>query len=62
MRSHRLYVALAVFVGLALLAWFTLDATVELGANKVSLRVVVIAVLAMFAVRTLVHAQREKYE
>ncbi len=62
MRSHRLYVALAAFVGLALLAWFTLDATVEVGANKIPLRAVVIAVLAMFAVRTIVHARREKFE
>ncbi len=62
MRSYRLYVALAAFVGLALLAWFTLDATVEVGANKIPLRAVVIAVLAMFAVRTIVHARREKFE
>jgi hypothetical protein len=62
MRSHRLVVALAALVALALLAWFTLDATVDVGANKVPLRAVVIAVLAMFAVRTIVHWKREEYE
>ena len=62
MRSHRLYVALAAFVGLAVVAWFTLDATLDVGANKIPLRAVVLAVLAMFAVRTVVHARREKYQ
>ncbi len=62
MRSHKLFVALAAFAGLALLAWFTLDATIDVGANKISLRAVVLVVLALFTVRTLVHAQREKYE
>ncbi len=62
MRSHRLFIALAAFAALGVLAWFTLDATVDVGANKISLRAVVIAVLAMFAVRALLHWKRETLE
>ena len=62
MRSHRLLVALAAFAGLAVLAWFTLDATIDVGANKISLRAIVLVVLALFTVRTLVHWQRERFE
>ena len=62
MRSHRLFVALAAYAVLGLLAWFTLDATIDVGSNKIELRIVTLLVLGMFFVRTLVHWQREQYE
>jgi hypothetical protein len=44
------------------LAWFTLDASVSLGARDVPLRAVTLTLLGLFAVRTLLHAQRERIE
>jgi hypothetical protein len=60
--SLKLLVALAVYAALALLAWFTLDATIPLGGRDVPLRAVTLAILGLFAVRTLLHAQRERME
>ncbi len=62
MRSHRLLLALAAFAALGLLAWFTLDAVIDIGSNKIPLRLVTLVVLAMFFIRTLVHSQREQRE
>ena len=55
--SKKLLVALAVYAGLAVLAWFTLDASISLGERDVPLRAVTLAILGLFAVRTLLHAQ-----
>ena len=60
--SKKLLAALAVYAGLAALAWFTLDASVSLGAREVPLRAVTLTLLGLFAVRTLLHAQRERIE
>ena len=60
--SRKLLVALAVYAALALLAWFTLDASVLVGGHDVPLRAVTLTILSLFAVRTLLHAQRERAE
>jgi len=60
--SKKLLVALTVYAALALLAWFTLDASIPVGGHEVPLRAVTLAILGLFAVRTLLHAQRERIE
>jgi len=60
--SKKLLVALAMYAGIAVLAWFTLDASVSLGSRAVPLRAVTLTLLGLFAVRTLLHAQRERVE
>ncbi len=60
--SRKLLVALAVYAALAVLAWFTLDAGIPVAGRDVPLRAVTLAVLGLFAVRTLLHAQRERSE
>jgi len=60
--SRKLPVALAVYAALALLAWFTLDASIPVGGRGVPLRAVTLAILGLLAVRTLLHAQRERIE
>ncbi|HYN15990.1 MAG TPA: hypothetical protein VES66_09420 [Terriglobales bacterium] len=60
--SRKLLVALSVYAVLAVLAWFTLDASIPIGGRDVPLRAVTLAILGLFAVRTLLHAQRERIE
>jgi hypothetical protein len=60
--SRKLLVALTVYAVLALLAWFTLDASIPVGGREVPLRAVTLAILGLFALRTLLHAQRERIE
>ena len=60
--SKKLLVALTVYAALALLAWFTLDASFPVGGREIPLRTVTLAILGLFAVRTLLHAQRERIE
>jgi len=50
----KLAIALTLYVGLAFIAWFTL--------SDRRIRWVTLAVLAMFAVRTLVHDSRMRAE
>ena len=44
------------------MAWFTLDASISVAGREVPLRAVTLAILGLFAVRTLLHAQRERIE
>ena len=60
--SKKLLIALSMYAAIALLAWFTLDASFPIGAREVPLRDVILAILGLFAVRTLLHAQRERIE
>ncbi len=60
--SRKLLVALAVYAVLAVMAWFTLDASISVAGRDVPLRAVTLAILGVFAVRTLLHAQRERIE
>ncbi len=59
---RKLLVALAVYAVLAVLAWFTLDADIPIGGREVPLRAVTLAILGLFALRTLLHAQRKRIE
>ena len=60
--SKKLLVALTAYAVLAVMAWFTLDASIPVGGRAVPLRAVTLAILGLFAVRTLLHAQRERME
>jgi len=60
--SRKLLVALTVYAALALLAWFTLDASIPVGGREVPLRAVTLAILGLFTARTLLHAQRRRME
>ncbi len=60
--SKKLPIALLVYAVLAVLAWFTLDAKIPVGGQEVPLRGVTLAIVALFAVRTLLHAKREQIE
>jgi hypothetical protein len=59
---RKLLVALAVYAALAALAWFTLDASIPVSGRDIPLRAVTLTILALFAFRTLLHAQRERIE
>jgi hypothetical protein len=59
---RKLWVALAAYAVLAVLAWFTLDAGIPIGGRDVPLRAVTLAILGLFVFRTLLHAQRERIE
>jgi len=60
--SKKLLAALAMYAGIALLAWFTLDANIAIGERKIPLRAITLTLLGLFAVRTLLHSQRERTE
>jgi hypothetical protein len=60
--SRKLLVALAVYAALALLAWFTLDAGIPVGGRQMPLRAVTLAIVGLFAFRTLLHAQRKRID
>jgi TctA family transporter len=60
--SKKLLTALAAYAGLAVLAWFTLDASIPVGERELPLRAVTLVLLGLFAVRTLLHAHRERVE
>ena len=60
--SKKLLAALVMYAGIAVLAWFTLDARVSIGDRAVPLRAITLLLLGLFAVRTLLHAQRERIE
>ena len=47
---NRLWLALAIYAALALLAWFTL--------SDQRVRIITVAILAMFAIRTLTFSRR----
>ena len=60
--EKRFWIALAVYAALALLAWRTLTATVEVNGRAVPIAYVVYAILLMFALRTWVHERRQALE
>jgi hypothetical protein len=62
MMLRKLLVALSMYAALALLACLTLDASLPVSGREVPLRTVTLAILGLFAVRTLLHAQRERIE
>jgi hypothetical protein len=59
--EKRLWVALAAFAGLALLAWFTMDnSPIQLAGGHISFRGFTLVVLGFFAARTVLHWKAEK--
>ncbi len=60
--SRKLLIALSMYGALGLLAWFTLDASFPISGREVPLRAVTLVILGLFAVRTLLHAERERVE
>ena len=60
--QSRLQVALGLYAVIAALAWFTLDAQIDLGTRHIELREVTLAILGLFALRTLLFWYREKHE
>ncbi len=60
--SRKLLIALSMYVTLAVLAWFTLDASFPIDGREVPLRAVTLAIVGLFAARTLLHAQRQRIE
>jgi hypothetical protein len=62
MVSGKLLVALSAYAALAVLAWFTLDASIPVEGHDLRLRTLTLVILGLFAVRTLLHAQRERAE
>ena len=56
--ENRFWVAIAIYAALALLAWRTLTATVDVNGRAVPLAWIVYLVLLMFALRTWVHEKR----
>jgi hypothetical protein len=60
--SSKLPIALSIYAVIAILAWFTLDAQINVGTREVPLREVTLAILGLFAVRTLLFWYREKHE
>jgi hypothetical protein len=58
----RLPIALVLYALIAVLAWFTLDAQINVGPREISLRELTLAILGLFAVRTLLFWHRQKHE
>ncbi|MBV9608257.1 MAG: hypothetical protein JO187_01770 [Acidobacteria bacterium] len=60
--SSKLPVALLIYAVIAILAWFTLDAQISVGTREIPLREATLAIVGLFAVRTLLFWYREKHE
>jgi len=60
-QEKRLWVALAALLGLAVLAWYTMDNTpIQLAGGHISFRGFTLVVLGFFAARTVLHWKAEK--
>jgi hypothetical protein len=60
-RQKRFFIAMAVYVVLALLVWLTMDgSSVPVGNGQVSVRGLTFALLAFFAARTVLHWNAER--
>jgi hypothetical protein len=59
--EKRLWVALAAFAGLALLAWLTMDnSPIQFAGGHISFRGFTMVVLGFFAARTVLHWKAQK--
>jgi hypothetical protein len=52
--------ALVLYVGLAILSWFTLDATISVGGRLVEMKLIPLVIIGGFALRTMVAMRAEK--
>jgi hypothetical protein len=60
-KRKRFYVALAIYAVLGLLVWVTMeDVPLPVGSGHVGIRSLTLIVLAVFAVRTVLHFRAEK--
>ena len=60
-KRKRFYVALAIYAVLALLIWVTMeDVPLPVGSGHVGIRSLTLIVLAVFAVRTILHFRAEQ--
>jgi len=60
-QKKRFYLAMALYVVLALLVWFTMDdSSVPVAGGQVSLRTLTFALLGFFAARTVLHWNAER--
>ena len=57
-RKYR--IALALYAGLAILSWFTLDARIPVGGRLVELKFVPLIIIGGLALRTMVAMRAEK--
>ena len=64
MEKHKkLLVALVVYVLLGLLIWTTMDdVPISIAGGKIGIRPLTLAIVAFFAVRTVLHWKAEKIE
>ena len=60
-KRKRFYVAIAIYAGLAALIWVTMeDVPLPVGNGQVGIRSLTLIVLALFAVRTVLHFRAEQ--
>jgi hypothetical protein len=60
-QRKRFFVAMALYAVLALLAWLMMDdSAVSVGSGQISVRGLTFALLAFFAVRTMLHWNAER--
>ena len=60
-KRKRFYVALAIYAVLALLIWVTMeDVPLPVGNGQIGIRSLTLIVLALFAVRTVLHFRAEQ--
>jgi hypothetical protein len=60
-KRRRFYVALAIYAVLAMLIWVTMeDVPLPVGNGQVGIRSLALIVLALFAVRTVLHFRAEQ--
>jgi hypothetical protein len=60
-KRKRFYVAIAIYAVLGLLVWVTMeDVPLPVGSGHVGIRSLTLIVLAVFAVRTVLHFRAEK--
>ncbi|MBW8869470.1 MAG: hypothetical protein JF563_01600 [Acidobacteriales bacterium] len=52
--------ALVLYVGLAILSWFTLDARISVGGRLVEMKFIPLIIIGGFALRTMVAMRAEK--
>jgi hypothetical protein len=60
-KRKRFYVALAIYAVLAVLIWVTMeDVPLPVGSGQIGIRSLTLIVLALFAVRTVLHFRAEQ--